>query len=74
MKARDDLMSRAVDVSDVFHDADGTIIGGSHIGDQGRAPGPDPEGRSYTSYASFNDTEGNRWVLQEITERFPGRV
>jgi len=72
--ARDDVMSRGVDVSDVFHDAGGTVIGGFHIGDAGRAPGPDPEGRSYASYASFYDSEGNRWVMQEITERAPGRV
>jgi hypothetical protein len=36
--------------------------------------GPDPEGRSYFSLASFNDPDGNRWLLQEITERLPGRV
>lgn len=72
--ARDDVMSRGVDVGEVFHDAGGTVIGGFHIGDRGRAPGPDPEGRSYASYASFNDSEGNRWVMQEITERLPGRV
>jgi catechol 2,3-dioxygenase-like lactoylglutathione lyase family enzyme len=72
--ARDDLLARGVEVSDVFHDVGGTVIGGFHIGDEGRAPGPDPEGRSYASYVSFNDSEGNRWVVQEITERFPGRV
>ena len=72
--AREELVSKGVEVRDLFHDAGGTVIGGFHIGDEGRAPGPDPEGRSYATYASFNDTEGNRWVLQEITERFPGRV
>jgi len=72
--ARDDLMSLGVDVSEVFHDAEGAVIGGFHIGDSGRAPGPDPERRSYASYASFDDSEGNRWVMQEITERAPGRV
>jgi catechol 2,3-dioxygenase-like lactoylglutathione lyase family enzyme len=39
-----------------------------------RAPGPDPEGRSYASYASFSDPHGNGWLLQEITEQLPGRV
>ena len=36
-------------------------------------PGPDPEGRSYASFASFSDPDGNGWVLQEITTRLPGR-
>lgn len=72
--ARDDLLARGVEVSEVFHDAGGTPIGGFHVGNASRAPGRDPEGRSYASYASFNDSEGNRWLLQEITERLPGRV
>jgi catechol 2,3-dioxygenase-like lactoylglutathione lyase family enzyme len=72
--ARQELLSRGVEVSEVFHDTGGTVIGGFHVGDEGRAPGPDPEGRSYATYMSFNDSEGNRWVLQEITERAPGRV
>ena len=38
-----------------------------------RLPGPDPERRSYSSYASFSDPDGNGWVLQEVTMRFPGR-
>lgn len=72
-EARASLRSRGVEVSETFHDASGSLIGGFHIGDEGRAQGPDPEGRSYASYASFHDTEGNRWVLQEITTRLPGR-
>lgn len=72
--AREDLTSRNVDVSELFHDANGGVGGGFHIGNEGRASGRDPQGRSYASYASFQDTEGNRWILQEITERFPGRV
>lgn len=72
--ARQELLSRGVEVSEVFHDTGGTVIGGFHVADEGRAPGPDPEGRSYATYVSFNDSEGNRWVLQEITERAPGRV
>jgi len=39
-----------------------------------RADGPDPQRRSYASYASFSDPDGNVWLLQEITERLPGRV
>jgi catechol 2,3-dioxygenase-like lactoylglutathione lyase family enzyme len=59
--ARSDLVSRGVDVSEVFH-----LAGG-------RVPGPDPEGRSYQTYASFNDPDGNEWLLQEIKTRLPGR-
>ncbi|WP_432936589.1 VOC family protein [Kribbella sp. CA-253562] len=72
--ARGALSARGVGVSEAFHDAGGTLGGGFHIGDAGRAAGPDPDRRSYATYASFNDSEGNRWVLQEITERLPGRV
>lgn len=72
--ARTELRSRGVAVSDVFHDAGGGLGGGFHVGTEGRAPGPDPQGRSYGSYASFNDPDGNVWVLQGITERLPGRV
>jgi catechol 2,3-dioxygenase-like lactoylglutathione lyase family enzyme len=72
--ARDELRSRGVDVSEVFHDAGGSL-GGGFIADTGaRAPGPDPERRSYASYASFRDPDGNGWLLQEITQRLPGRV
>jgi len=39
-----------------------------------RAAGPDPEGRSYDRYASFSDSDGNRWLLQEVTSRLPGRL
>jgi catechol 2,3-dioxygenase-like lactoylglutathione lyase family enzyme len=73
-KAREELVSRGVQVSEVFHDAAGGLGGGFHAGTEGRAPGRDPEDRSYGSYASFTDPDGNKWVLQEITERLPGRV
>jgi catechol 2,3-dioxygenase-like lactoylglutathione lyase family enzyme len=72
--ARDELRSHGVEVSEVFHDARGSLGGGWHPGTEGRAAGPDPEGRSYASYASFRDPDGNKWLLQEITERLPGRV
>jgi catechol 2,3-dioxygenase-like lactoylglutathione lyase family enzyme len=72
--ARDELISRGVEVSEVFHDAAGGLGGGFHLGAEGRAPGPDPQGRSYGTYASFRDPDGNGWLLQEITERLPGRV
>ena len=72
--ARDELISRGAGVSEVFHDAGGGLGGGFHPGTEGRATGSGPEGRSYGSYASFSDPDGNRWLLQEITERLPGRV
>lgn len=71
--ARDELRSHGVEVS-VFHDAGGGLGGGFYAGAAARAPGPDPQGRSYASYASFSDPDGNVWLLQEITERLPGRV
>jgi catechol 2,3-dioxygenase-like lactoylglutathione lyase family enzyme len=70
--ARDELRSKGVEVS-VFHDAGGGL-GGGFVGPKGRAPGPDPQRRSYASYASFSDPDGNVWLLQEIKERLPGRV
>ncbi len=69
--ARAELVDHGVDVSEVFHDAGGVFY---HAGTRDRVPGPDPEGRSYASWASFADPDGNRWVLQEITSRLPGRV
>src|SRR5215471_17780428 len=45
-----------------------------HIGEKGREGGLDPERRSYRSYASFRDPDGNRWLFQEITTRLPGRI
>jgi catechol 2,3-dioxygenase-like lactoylglutathione lyase family enzyme len=72
--ARDELVSRGVDVSEVFHDAGGGPAGGFIADAEARATGPDPQRRSYASYASFSDPDGNRWLLQEITERAPGRV
>jgi catechol 2,3-dioxygenase-like lactoylglutathione lyase family enzyme len=72
--ARAELISRGVDVSAVFHDAGGSLGGGFIAAPEARAPGHDPERRSYASYASFSDPDGNRWLLQELTERLPGRV
>jgi hypothetical protein len=59
--ARSDLIRRGVEVSEVFH-----LAGG-------RVPGPDPEGRSYQTYAAFSDPDGNEWLLQEIKTRLPDR-
>ena len=61
--ARKELIAHGVDVSEVFHfDAEHHPV-----------PGPDPKLQSYGSYASFSDPDGNRWVLQQVTERLPGR-
>jgi catechol 2,3-dioxygenase-like lactoylglutathione lyase family enzyme len=59
--AREDLMGRGVEVSELYH-LDG-----------GPVPGPDPDGQSYRTFASFSDPDGNMWQLQEIKERLPGR-
>jgi catechol 2,3-dioxygenase-like lactoylglutathione lyase family enzyme len=72
--ARRELRSQGAKVSEVFHDAGGGLGGGWQADPGRRAPGPDPQGRSYGSYASFSDPDGNVWLLQEITERLPGRV
>ncbi|HEX7333271.1 MAG TPA: VOC family protein [Pyrinomonadaceae bacterium] len=68
--ARDDLMARGVDVSEVFHFAAGPF---NNSVPNPRVGGRDPEGRSYFSFASFADPDGNEWLLQEITMRLPGR-
>ena len=70
--ATDELIAKGVDVR-VFHDAAGGLGGGFTANPATRAPGPDPERRSYASYAGFRDPDGNRWLLQEITARLPGR-
>ena len=70
---REELRSHGVEISP-FHDAGGGLGGGFYAGAEGRAPGPDPQRRSYASYASFSDPDGNVWLLQEIKERLPGRV
>ena len=61
--ARDELLSRGVDVGEVFHDAGGGLASGFRAGTDGRAAGPDPAGRSYGSYAAFSDPDGNGWLL-----------
>jgi catechol 2,3-dioxygenase-like lactoylglutathione lyase family enzyme len=68
--ARKDLIDRGVAVSEVFHYAGGPF---NNAVDDPRIAGRDPEGRSYYSFASFEDPDGNGWILQEITERLPGR-
>ncbi|HST09685.1 MAG TPA: VOC family protein [Terriglobales bacterium] len=69
--ARDDLLGRGVNVSEVFHYAGGPF---NNAVEKPRVAGRDPEGRSYFSFASIEDPDGNRWLLQEITTRLPGRI
>ncbi len=64
--ARDELISHGADVREVFH--------GAGLNVERRMPGPDPERQSYRSFATFADPDGNSYLLQEITERLPGRV
>jgi hypothetical protein len=61
-QARAELTGHGVDVSEPFH-----------LGPDGPVPGPDPQGRSYFTRASFSDPDGNGWMLQEIKTRLPGR-
>jgi catechol 2,3-dioxygenase-like lactoylglutathione lyase family enzyme len=68
--AREDLVGRGVEVSEVFHDAGGIF---HHIGLANRVIGPAPENADYGSFASFADPDGNGWLLQEINTRAPGR-
>jgi len=74
--ARADLLARGVAVSDVFHGAAGVYTGldEPYLFGRLRVTGPDPEHRSYRSFASFADPDGNGWLFQEITARLPGRV
>ncbi len=69
--AREELLRRGVEPSGIFHDRSG----GYNFYDPGlRASGPDPQRRSYASFLTFRDPDGNGWLVQEITTRFPGRV
>jgi catechol 2,3-dioxygenase-like lactoylglutathione lyase family enzyme len=74
--AREELLGRGVKVSDVFHDAAGVYAGPDepYLFGRLRIAGPDPDHRSYRSFASFRDPDGNGWLFQEITTRLPGRV
>jgi catechol 2,3-dioxygenase-like lactoylglutathione lyase family enzyme len=69
--ARADLAARGIAVSDVFHDAGGVF---HHGGTEARVPGPADDHGSYGSWVSFEDPDGNGWMIQEVTTRLPGRV
>lgn len=68
-KAREDIASRGVEISEVFHDTGGVFY---HTGDAHRASGAHPERADYASFASFSDADGNGWLLQEVSTA-PGR-
>jgi catechol 2,3-dioxygenase-like lactoylglutathione lyase family enzyme len=74
--ACEDLRRRGVAISEVFHDAGGVYVGSDdpYLFGRIRVRGPDPERRTYRSFASFRDPDGNGWLFQEVTERLPGRV
>jgi len=74
--ARSELLGRGVEISEVFHDAGGVHAGTDepYLFGRRRVSGPDPDHRSYRSFASFSDPDGNGWLFQEITTRLPGRV
>jgi catechol 2,3-dioxygenase-like lactoylglutathione lyase family enzyme len=64
--AHDELASRGVDVSEIWH--------GPPFPVEARQPGPDPDRASYGSFCSFSDPDGNLWLVQEVTTRLPGRI
>jgi catechol 2,3-dioxygenase-like lactoylglutathione lyase family enzyme len=74
--ARDDLLRRGVKISDLFHGAGDAYAGSDepYLFGRVRVKGPDPEHRSYRSFASFRDPDGNGWLFQELTTRLPGRI
>ncbi|MFF1573606.1 VOC family protein [Leifsonia sp. NPDC058292] len=69
-EARDALVKAGVDVSEIWHDSTGVF---HHAGTRERLSGPHPERADYSSFASFEDPDGNGWILQEIKTRLPGR-
>jgi catechol 2,3-dioxygenase-like lactoylglutathione lyase family enzyme len=74
--ARAELIGRGVEISEVFHDS-GEVHAGTdepYLFGRRRVSDPDPEHRSYRSFASFSDPDGNGWLFQEVTVRLPGRV
>jgi len=64
--AHDELIRRGIDASEMWHGAPFPL--------EARLPGPDPKRTSYGSFFSFNDPDGNTWLVQEVTTRHPGRI
>jgi catechol 2,3-dioxygenase-like lactoylglutathione lyase family enzyme len=74
--ARAELLKGGATIGGAFHDAAGVYAGTDepYLFGRVRVSGPDPEHRSYRSFASFSDPDGNSWLLQEVTQRAPGRL
>jgi catechol 2,3-dioxygenase-like lactoylglutathione lyase family enzyme len=74
--ARNEFLGRGVEISEVFHDGGGVYAGPDkpYLFGRLRVSGPDPDHRSYRSFASFSDPDGNGWLFQEITTRLAGRI
>src|SRR6185437_6091491 len=74
--ARENLLRLGVKIGEVFHGGDDVYAGPDepYLFGRIRVKGRDPEHRSYRSFASFSDPDGNGWLLQEITARLPGRI
>jgi catechol 2,3-dioxygenase-like lactoylglutathione lyase family enzyme len=68
--ARTELLRGGVDVSPIWHDQDGVF---HWAGVANRVPGPNEEHDSYSSYVSFDDPDGNEWIIQQVVDRLPGR-
>jgi catechol 2,3-dioxygenase-like lactoylglutathione lyase family enzyme len=64
--AHSELVGRGIEASEVWH--------GPPVPPEARLSGPDPKRTSYGSFCSFNDPDGNTWLVQEVTTRLPGRV
>jgi catechol 2,3-dioxygenase-like lactoylglutathione lyase family enzyme len=64
--AHDELIRRGIDASEMWHGASFPV--------EARLPGPDPKRTSYGSFFAFADPDGNAWLVQEVTTRFPGRI
>jgi catechol 2,3-dioxygenase-like lactoylglutathione lyase family enzyme len=69
--ARDQLLRRGVEIGEPFHDAGGIF---HHVSAKYLVRGPNPQRKSYASYASFRDPDGNGWILQEVTARLTGHI
>jgi catechol 2,3-dioxygenase-like lactoylglutathione lyase family enzyme len=74
--ARKELLERGIEISEVFHDKAGVYAGSDepYLFGRVRVGGPDADHRSYRSFTSFRDPDGNGWLFQEITTRLPGRI
>jgi catechol 2,3-dioxygenase-like lactoylglutathione lyase family enzyme len=73
---RNELLGRGIEISEVFHGAAGVYVGTDepYLFGRVRVSGPDPECRTYRSFASFRDPDGNGWLFQQVTTRLPGRI